>query len=78
MKNNLEGLQNICLRRCIKPGNFNKVNNNYLHSFSESSQKRLWTEQILRLVDVYGQMQCTLLKGKAPVIRKKFMSIPRL
>ena len=60
-----------------KTGNFGKINNVCLHSFSDASETVYGKCSYLRLVDLNVQKHCALLLGKAWVTTKKFVSIPR-
>ena len=74
----MKGLENICIRRCIKPEGFGIIKEASLHHFSDASEEGYEQSTYLRLVSVSGKIHCCLLMGRSRVTPKKHMTIPRL
>ena len=74
---NLPALQNIKVRRCLKPPNFN-VASASLHCFSDASEYGYGQASYLRQVSVEGEVCVSLVMGKARVVPKNAPTIPRL
>ena len=74
----LKHIEQLHVRRCIKPDNFGKVVNDSLHHFSDVSELGFGQYSYIRMVDEKDRVHCSLLLGKSRVVPKKFISIPRL
>ena len=74
----LYDLDKISLGRCIKPGNFRKIINISLHSFSDGSEIGYGQCSYLKVVYENENIHCSLIMGKSRVAPKKSVSIPRL
>ena len=66
------------MKRCIKPGGFDKIVHISLHSFSDASELSYGESSYLRLVDEYGNINCTLMMDKAKATPRRFVCVPRL
>ena len=71
-------IEQLHVRRCIKPDNFRKVVNVSLHHFSDASELGFGQCSYIRMVDEKDRVHCSLLLGKSRVVPKQFISIPRL
>ena len=74
----LKHIEQLHVRRCIKPDNFGKVVNASLHHFSDASELGFSQCSYIRMVDEKDKVHCSLLLGKSRVVPKKFISVPRL
>ncbi|XP_014673043.1 PREDICTED: uncharacterized protein LOC106813424 [Priapulus caudatus] len=74
----LQGLENVTIKRCYKPQNFGNVVFCQLHSFSDASDMSLGMVFYLRLVHDSGQVQCSFPLGKARVAPLKAVTVPRM
>ena len=74
----LKHIEQLHVRRCIKPDNFGKRVNVSLHHFSHASELGCGQCSYIRMVDEKGRVHCSLLLEKSRVVPKKFISIPRL
>ena len=74
----LQNLSAIKIPRCYVPLTFNKDRQYELHSFSDASVDGYGMCSYLRTVTKSGEVQCTLVMGKARVAPTKVMTIPRL
>ena len=66
------------MQRCFKPADFGEVSSVSLHHFSNASELGYGQCSYIRIVSKKDQIHCCLLLGKATVVPKKFVSIPRL
>ena len=71
-------LNNISVPRCIKPYTFGDLVSIQIHNFSDASEDGYGAASYLRLTDIHGNINCTLLLGKSRVAPIKTISIPRL
>ena len=62
----------------LKPVDFGEVTSISLHHFSDASELGYGQCSYIRIVSKEGKIHCCLLIGKAKVVPKKFVSIPRL
>ena len=74
----LKHIEQLHVRRCIKPDNFGKVVNVSLHHFSDASELGFGQCSYIRMAHEKDRVHCSLLLGKSRVVPKKFISIPRL
>ena len=74
----MKQLENIKMDRCFKPLNFGKLMDCSLHHSSDASKDGYGQVSYLRLVDVDGNIHCSLVMAKSRVTPLKFVSIPRL
>ena len=74
----LKHIEQLHVRRCIKPDNFGNVVNVSLHHFFSVSELGFGQCSYIRMVDEKDRVHCSLLLGKSRVVPKKFISIPRL
>ena len=77
-KRKLKQIELLHVQRCFKPADFGEVSSISLHHFSDASEIGYGQCSYIRMVRKKGQIHCCLLFGKARVIPKKFVSIPRL
>ena len=76
-KGKLPALEEIEIQRCIKPADFGRVVESFIHHFSDASEDGYGQASYLRLVNDQGVIQCVLLIGKTGVSLLKYVSIPR-
>ncbi|XP_077975823.1 uncharacterized protein LOC144431922 [Styela clava] len=74
----LHGIDNLTISRCIKPPNFGVVKVVEMHHFSDACQSGYGQCSYVRLVNENGDSHCTLLMGKSRVAPLKQISIPRM
>ena len=74
----LKHVDELYVRRCIRPDDFWKISDISMHHFSDASEQGYGQCSYIRMVDEEGQIHCSLLLGKSRVVPKKFVSIPRL
>ena len=77
-RSKLPVLEDIEVRRCIKPVGFEKIVESSIHHFSDASEDGYGQASYLRLVNDQAEVHCILLMGKARVSPLKYVSIPRL
>ena len=77
-RSKLPVLEDIEVRRCIKPVGFEKTVESSIHHFSDASEDGYGQASYLRLVNDQAEVHCILLMGKARVSPLKCVSIPRL
>ena len=71
-------LQNINISRCVKPIRCGNIVTCEIHHLSDASTTGYGSCSYLRLVDEKDRVHCSLLMGKARVVPRKPMTIPRL
>ena len=71
-------LENVKVKRSLKPPEFGKVKSAQLHTMSDASTIGYGQCSYLRLVDEHGAIHVSFLMGKARVAPKRTVSIPRL
>eukprot|EP00112_Aurelia_sp_Birch-Aquarium-sp1_P003948 Seg1448.2 transcript_id=Seg1448.2/GoldUCD/mRNA.D3Y31 product="hypothetical protein" protein_id=Seg1448.2/GoldUCD/D3Y31 len=71
-------LEEIVVERCYKPKHFGGVVSATLHNFSDASEEGYGQASYLRLIDVKGNINCSLAMGKSRVPPLKQTTIPRL
>ena len=71
-------LENMKVKRSLKPPEFGKVKSAQLHTMSDASTIGYGQCSYLRLVDEHGAIHVSFLMGKARIAPKKTVSIPRL
>ena len=74
----LPKLSGFSVNRCVKPKNFSDILNSQLHHFADASTSGYGAVTYLRLIDSYGNISCTLMSSKSPVVPLKQITIPRL
>nr|XP_054604914.1 uncharacterized protein LOC107372912 [Nothobranchius furzeri] len=74
----LQNLSSIKIPRCYVPPTFNQDLKYELHSFADASEHGYGVCSYLRTVTKSGNVQCTLVMGKARVAPTKVVTIPRL
>jgi hypothetical protein len=74
----LPGLGKLAISRCFKPPDFKDVVSAELHHFSDASTLGYGTCAYLRLVDVQGMVNCSLVMAKSRVAPLQSITIPRL
>ncbi|KAL4008001.1 hypothetical protein ACER0C_001853 [Sarotherodon galilaeus] len=74
----LQNLSSIKISRCYVPSTSDQVKQYELHSFSDASVTGYGVCSYLRTVTKFGEVQCTLVMGKARVAPTKVTTIPRL
>jgi hypothetical protein len=75
---NLPGLEQLAIPRCLKPETLGRLSSIQLHYFAHASEIGYGAVSYLRLVDVSGSIHCVLLMGKSRVAPLKLLTIPRL
>ena len=78
MGKKFEGLEKICIRRCIKSEGFGIIKEEAFHHFSDASEEGHGQSTYLRLVNVSGKIHCCISMGKSRATPKKYVTIPRL
>ena len=76
--NELPLLDQLKVRRCVKPPEFGPVVSEQIHVFSDASSIGYGAAAYLRLCDESGRIHCSLLMGKARLAPVKAVTIPRL
>ena len=76
--NQLPEIQEIKVKRCLKPANFDHVSSSQLHIFSDASSYGYGSVAYLRLVNNRGEIHSSFLLGKSRVAPLKSTTIPRL
>ena len=76
--NELPLLDQLKVRRCVKPPEFGPVVSEQIHVFSDASSIGYGAAAYLRLRDESGRIHCSLLMGKARLAPVKAVTIPRL
>ena len=71
-------LENVSVKRCIKPIEFGEIASSQLHVFSDASSIGYGAVAYLRLSNVAGIVHCSFLHGKARLAPLKVTTIPRL
>ncbi len=77
-KTDLEKLDMVRIDRCYKPKDFGEVVLTEVHHFSDASSQGYGCCSYLRLVNVNGDVHCSLIIGKSRVAPKKTLTIPRM
>ena len=76
--NELPLLDQLNVRRCVKPPEFGPVVSEQIHVFSDASSIGYGAAAYLRLCDESGRIHCSLLMGKGRLAPVKAVAIPRL
>ena len=74
----LPKLGQIQVDRCFKPREFDKLEEDQLHLFSDASRQGYAAVGYLRLKDASNQIHCAFVMGKAILAPIREISIPRL
>ena len=74
----LQSLDTYEVTRCYKPCGFGKVNEFWIHHFSDASEEGYGQVSFIRMVNYDGVIHCNFIMGKAGVTPKKYISIPHL
>ena len=77
-RNSLVTLESLSIRRCFKPDNFAEVKEVTMHHFSDASSTGYGEASYIRLLDVKGNVQTSLVMAKSRVTPTKSITIPRL
>jgi hypothetical protein len=77
-KNDVLGLRNLQIPRCFKANLSKNIVKKELHYFSDASDDGYGQCTYLRLIDVDGNVQTSLVIAKSRVTPLKLMTIPRL
>jgi hypothetical protein len=77
-KQELPMLEKLKVARCVKPASFGQVVRVDLHHFCEASILAYGAVSYARLVNVHGQVHCSLLLAKARLAPINQVTIPRL
>ena len=72
----LPNIKGVTLPRSVKPEGFGELHSSQIHHFSEASEEGYGTVSYLRLVDVTGNICCSILFGKSRVAPLKPVTIP--
>ena len=71
-------LNNLTIPRCYKSSSLSEIVSVEMHHFSDGSFKAYGQCSYIRLVDVEGNIWCSLLMGKSRVSPLKSTTVPRL
>lgn len=74
----LQNLESVQIDRCVKPRYIAKATRTELHHFCDGSSTGYGACSYIRHIDEAGQVHCALLMGKARVVPKNPMTIPRV
>ena len=74
----LHAIENIKVKRCIKPADFGTIACSQLHVFSDASTAGYGVAAYRRVTNSEGKIHCTFMMGKARLAPLKIVSIPRL
>lgn len=74
----LRELERVKINRCYKLKGFDHIGSQEIHHFSDASMQGYGQCSYLRLMDINGKINCSLLMGKARVTPLKVVTIPRL
>ena len=74
----MKQIEQLCVQRCFKPADFDEVTSVSVLHFSDASELCSGQCSYIRMVSKEGKIHCCFLIGKARVVPKKFVSIPRL
>ncbi|XP_034052757.1 uncharacterized protein LOC117533237 [Gymnodraco acuticeps] len=74
----LSHLATLKIPRCYLPSSFGEVKQYELHNFSDASTNGYGACSYLRAISKTGQINCSLIMGKARVAPTKLTTIPRL
>ena len=77
-KASLDNLAQIQIKRCYKTADLVRISKAEIHHFSDASTCGYGAVSYLRLVDINGQVNCSLLMSKARVAPLKPITIPRM
>ena len=66
----LEHIDELYVRRCIRPDNFWKISDISIHHISDASEQGYGQCSFIRMVDEEGKIHCSLLLGKSRVVPK--------
>ncbi|XP_041946889.1 uncharacterized protein LOC121707963 [Alosa sapidissima] len=77
-RHDFANLEKIEIDRCYLPVNFGVVMETELHHFSDASTSGYGQCSYLRVKNLRGEIQCSLVIGKARVSPTKLTTIPRL
>lgn len=71
-------LASVALPRCLRPVDFDQIQNAELHHFADASQIAYGTVSYARLINDNSRIHCSFLAGKSRLAHMKQMTIPRL
>ena len=74
----LQGLSNFQVNRCLRPQNYGEIKSAQLHHFADASESGYGTVTYLRTENSSGKINCAFVMGKARVTPLKPVTIPRL
>ena len=74
----ITGLSDVKVPRCVRPKHFRKVDSIQLHYFSDASEEGYGVVSYLCMVDSQGNIACSILLGKARVPLLKTFTMSRL
>ena len=77
-RQNLFKLEEVQIRRCLKPDEFGQIKVVQFHHFSDASTTGYGQCSYLRLVDNSDKVHCSLVMAKSRVAPLKMTTIPRL
>ena len=72
---NLPGLEQLAIPRCLKPASLGRLSSIQLHYFADASEIGYGAVSYLRLVDVSGSIHCVFLLGKSRAAPLKLLTI---
>ena len=72
----LPNIKGVTLPWSVKPEGFGELHSSQIHHFSDASEEGYGTVSYLRLVDVTGNIRCSILFGKSRVAPLKPVTIP--
>ena len=71
-------LSTFKIRRCLKSPSLGRVAHVELHHFADASERGYGTASYIRIIDVSGRIECSLLGSKSRLAPIRSISIPRL
>ena len=74
----IEKIDEMGVRRCIKPPEFGEVASYQIHHFADASEVAYGTVSYLRMTNSEGDVHCAFVMGKAHLAPLKTVTIPRL
>ena len=74
----LPKLENLAVKRCFRPCDFDEISSSELHHFSDASQKGYGAVSYLKIVDKRDKVHCSFVMGKSRLAPLKAVTIPRM
>ena len=74
----LPKLENLAVKRCFRPCDFDEISSSELHHFSDAPQKGYGEVSYLKIVDTRDKVHCSFVMGKSRLAPLKAVTIPRM